>query len=168
VVIVRTKTIVIGQFFEFDVPVGFWATRWPYSDSTFDLHSRSAGDLRLCVDCTAPGLRDRPAVVDEEDAFQRWAVIFRESLPEDVVSKPFERDPDACVLPCWTFETQRPAGTYFCGAVIRNSGGVLAVFGSAGSPDIVADLRRLLKTIRAPTAPSAGASTGRRGGRTKG
>jgi hypothetical protein len=103
--------------------------------------------------------------MDEEQEYQHWAAIFGESLPEDVVSRPFGHDRGACILPCWTFEIQRPAGTYFCGAVVRNAGGVLAVYGSASSPDIVTSLRWLLKTLRTPAA-SSGDGSGRGGGRT--
>jgi hypothetical protein len=153
-VVIRAKTIAIGRYFEFDVPDGFKAHRWPHSDSQYDLRSRTSWDCKLMVDCAAPGLKDQAGPVDEEQEYQRWAAIFGQSRAEDVVSKPFGQDPDACVFPCWTFEMQRPAGTFYCGAVVRNAGGVLAVYGSASSGDIVTGLRSLLKTLRTPAALS--------------
>lgn len=154
-VVVRAKTISIGRFFEFDVPPRVRAHRWPYSESQYELRSLTTLDFKLMIDCSAPGLKDVVGPVDEEQEFQRWAEIFGSSRAEsDVVVRPFGPDPEACALPCWTFEIQTPPETVFCGAVVRNAGGVLAVYGSAKSaePDIVATLRSLLKTLRTPVA----------------
>ena len=150
-VVVRAKTITFGRCFAFDVPANFRAHRGAYSQSQYQLRSLKTWSCMFQVSCHAPGLKDLVAF-DDEERFQRWVEIFTDQQKDGKpVVRPFGPDPEACALPCWTFATRIPQGVY-CGAVVRNAGGVLAIYGDTTSAEVdaVATLRLLLKTMRAP------------------